>query len=87
MAREELDGATHTGGVGFRDINRVATIMFGGGTDVPTVDTVGGPSATLIGCFVKNHLGAEGCERRAVEVEGAVEVCFSGEAGVEAGGP
>ena len=70
-------------GTGFGDIYAVATIVFVGTLDVPAVDGVRGPSATLLGGIEDQYLGVWRCEWYAVEIKGTVQLVLRGEAWID----
>ena len=53
------------------DPDSVALVVVHGGTNVPSIDTVQGPSVTLSGFFMDNNVGAWWGERCAGEIKGA----------------
>ena len=59
--RDKLDIFGDKFGAGQRNIDSVILVVVRGGSEIPTIDTVGGPGATIPGCFVENNAGAEGC--------------------------
>ena len=59
--RGKLDSFGNTFGAGPWNIYAVTTVVVRGGSEIPTVDTVAGPGATIAGCFVNNDAGAGGC--------------------------
>ena len=61
IVREKFDSFGDTFGVGPRNIDAATTVVVRGGSEIPTVDTVGGPGATIVGCFVENDAGVGGC--------------------------
>ena len=61
IVREKLDSFGDTFGVDPRNVDAVKSIVVGGGSDIPTIDTLGGPDATFAGCFVDNNTSARGC--------------------------
>ena len=50
-----------TFGAGLRNVDAVTLVLVRGGFEIPTIDTVGGPGATGVGCFMDNDDGAGGC--------------------------
>jgi hypothetical protein len=82
---EELHSASHTISTSFGGMYRVAAVMLGGASKVPAVDSVHGPCAAAVGCFVYQNFGAGWGERRFIVVEGPVEVCFGRQTRVETG--
>lgn len=65
--------------------NGVATVVLEGGADVPAFDGVRCPCFADGGWFVDEDSCAGWCERRSIEVEGAVDLRPGGELGVDAG--
>ena len=59
--RDKLDIFGDKFGAGQRNIDSVILVVVRGGSEIPTIDTVGGPGATVDGCFVNNDAGAGGC--------------------------
>ena len=49
IVREKLDSFGDTFGAGPRNVGAMTTIVVRGGSDIPTVDTVGGPGVTIDG--------------------------------------
>ena len=56
-----IDSFGDTFGVGPRNVDAVTSVVVRGGSQIPTVDTMEGPGATIAGCFVDNDMGAGGC--------------------------
>ena len=48
-------------GAGLRNVDAVTSVVVGGRSKIPTIDTVGRPGATVAGCFMDNDAGAGGC--------------------------
>ena len=48
-------------GAGPRNVDAVIPVVVRGGSKIPTVDTMGGPGATVAGCFMDNDAGARRC--------------------------
>ena len=44
-----------------RNVDAVTTVVVRGGSEILTVDTVGGPGAKIDGCFVNKDAGAGDC--------------------------
>ena len=61
IVREKLDSFGDTFGVGPRNVDALTSVVVRGGSVIPTIDTVGGPGATVAGCFMENDAGARGC--------------------------
>ena len=68
----KLDSFGDTFGMGPRNLDAVTTVVVRGGSKIPTLNTVGGPGATIAGCFVNNDAGAGGCQWCAVVFEDSV---------------
>ena len=49
IVREKLDSFGDTFDAGLRNVGAMTTIVVRGGSDIPTVDTVGGPGVTIDG--------------------------------------
>ena len=62
IVREKIDSFGNTFGTGLRNVDAVTLVVARGGSKIPTVDTVGGPGATIAGCFVDNDAGAGGAK-------------------------
>ena len=45
---------------GPQNVDAVTSLVVRGGSKIPTIDTVGGPCATVAGCFMDNDAGARG---------------------------
>ena len=58
--REKLDSFGDTFGAGPRNVDAVTLVGVRGGSEIPTIDTVGGPGAAVAGCFMNNNVGAGG---------------------------
>ena len=50
-----------TFGAGPRNVYAVTLVVVRGGSEIPTIDTVGEADATVARCFVDNDVGAGGC--------------------------
>ena len=61
IVREKLDSFGDTFFAGPRNVDVVTTVVVRVRSEIPTVDTVGVPGATISGCFVDNDAGARGC--------------------------
>ena len=59
--RGKLYSFGDTFGVGPRNVDAVTWVVVRGGSEIPTIDTVGVPGATVSGCFVDNDAGYGGC--------------------------
>ena len=59
--REKLDSFGDTFGAGPRNVDAVTLVVVRGGSEIPTIDTVGVPGATVDGCFMENNAGGGGC--------------------------
>ena len=68
--RGKLYSFENTFGAGTRNVDAVTSVVIRGGYEIPTINTVGVPGATVAGCFMYNDLGAGGvlrvcgCSRR-----------------------
>ena len=58
IVRKKLDSFGDTFGAGLRNVDAVTLVVDRGGSEIPTIDTVGGPCATIAGCFVDNGASA-----------------------------
>ena len=61
IMRGELDSFGDTFSVSPQNVDEVTTVVVRGGSNIPTVNTVGVPGATIAWCFVSNDAGAGGC--------------------------
>ena len=61
IVRGKLYSFGDTFGAGPRNVGAVISVVVRVGSEIPTVDAVGGPGATVAGCFVENDAGAGGC--------------------------
>ena len=61
ILRGKLDIFGDTFGAGPRNADAVTTVVVRGDSEIPNVDTVGGPGVTIAGCFINNNAGARGC--------------------------
>ena len=74
LVREELDGLGCVFGAGLWNVDLVASIVFGSGTDVPSIYTMWCPGATIGWGFKHEEScswGGKGCS---IIVENAVEM-------------
>ena len=69
------------------NVDTVAPIVLGGASQVPAVDTVRGPGASLVWCFKHQHFGAGGSQGGSIEIECPIQLCLSREARIDPGGP
>ena len=60
IVRGKLDSFYDTFGVGPRNVDAVTSVVVRGGSEIPTINTVGGPGVTVSGCFVDNDAGDGG---------------------------
>ena len=58
--RGKLYSFGDTFGAGPRNVDAVTLVVVRGGSEIPTINTVGGPVATVAGCFVDNNTGDGG---------------------------
>ena len=49
IVREKLHSFVNTFGAGPRNVDAVTSLVVRGGSEIPTVDTVGGPGVTVAG--------------------------------------
>ena len=49
IVREKLDSFCDTFGAGSRNVDAVTSVVVRGGSEIPTIDTVGGPGAAVAG--------------------------------------
>ena len=47
--------------MGPQNVDAVTTVVFRGGYEIPTIDTVGGAGVTITRCFVNKNAGAGEC--------------------------
>ena len=59
--REKIYSFGNTLGADTRIVDAVILVVIRGGSEVPPMDTVGGPGAAVAGCFMDNNAGAGGC--------------------------
>ena len=69
---EKLDGVRYAFGMCRGDPYSVALVVVHGGTNVPSIDAMRGPSATLSGFFMDNNASAWWGEWCAVEIKGTL---------------
>ena len=82
--REELDCFGNSFGASFGDVDSMAAIMLGGGSNVPSIDSVWCPSASVCWCFMDKNSGARWSEGSAIVIEGSIQVCFGRDSWVQA---
>ena len=56
----KLDSFGDAFGAGPRNVDAVTMGVVRGGSEIPTIDTVGVPGVTIAGCFVDNDTGDRG---------------------------
>ena len=65
MGRGNREGKIYsfgdTFGAGPRNVDAVTLVMVRGGSEIPPIDTVGGPGGAVAGCFMENNAGDGGC--------------------------
>ena len=59
--REKFYSFGDTFGAGPRNVDKVTSVVVRGGSEIPTINTVGGPGATVTRCFMDNNTDAGGC--------------------------
>ena len=59
--REKIYSFGDTFGAGKRNVDTVTSVVVRGGSKVPPVDTVEGPDAEVVGCFMDNDSDAWRC--------------------------
>ena len=76
LVQEELDGLGCEFGTGLWNVDRVASVLFGSGTDVPAVYTMWCPGAAISWGF--KHEDSYSCEGKghSIKAENSVEICF-----------
>jgi hypothetical protein len=68
-------------------VTNMATVMFGGRTDIPTVNAVVGCHVVaLVGRDMDNNACTRRCQRALVEVKNPIDACVGREAGLAARG-
>ena len=77
VKRKKLNGLCDAFGAGLCGIHPIAAIMLGCATEVPTICSMHGPSASFVGSFMDEDFGAGRGERSFVVVESAIELGFS----------
>ena len=75
--RKEFDGFSDALGSSFGDIDAMATIVFRGSADIPSIDTVWIPGASIRWSFVDKDFGARRSKWSSVVVEVSIELGFS----------
>ena len=73
---EELDGLGCAFGAGLWNVEPVASVVFGSGTDVPAVYTMLCPGTAIVWGFKHEDSCSWGGKGRSIKVENAVELCF-----------
>jgi hypothetical protein len=73
FVREPIDSERVANTAGAGDVALVASVMFRGGADVPTVDAMRAHVGTLGGCEVHDDTSSRRGEGTSVEIESAVE--------------
>ena len=68
------------------NVDAVTSVVFRGGSEIPPIDTMGGPDTAVSGCVMDNDAGAGGCSGCAVVVKGTVQLGFRRNSWIEAGG-
>ena len=58
--RVKLYSFGDTFGAVTRNVDTVTSVVIGGGSEIPIIDTVRGEGATVARCFVDNDAGAGG---------------------------
>ena len=85
FGREPAQSVTDAGGVSIPDPNGVTAVVSGGGTNIPGILAMGGPSAALVRFLVGDHMNARGSERGSIVIKAAMEEFMGRELGIEAG--
>ncbi len=80
--REPVHGECIADSKSAGDVAFVAAVVFGGGTNVPSINAVGCHVALLAGGDVDDNPSAGRCKWTLVEVKVAVEAGMGGEAGL-----
>ena len=71
--REPIDGKGIANAESAGDVALVAAVVFGGGTNVPAINTMRCHVWALVGSFVDNDTSTGRGKRAAVKIEGAIE--------------
>ena len=50
-----------TFGACLRNVDALTSVVVRGGSEIPPIETLGGPGAVVAGCFMDNGVGAGGC--------------------------
>jgi hypothetical protein len=85
VVRKKLHRAGDAFCSGFGGIDLVAPVVFRCSSQIPSIGTMDGPSSAAVWCFMDEDLRAVWCEGCFIVIEGAVELCFSGESWIYAG--
>jgi hypothetical protein len=81
---EKINGVCCPFGAGLGDVHFEAPVVFGGASDVPAINAVGCPGASLLQILIDKNSCAGRRKRSLIEAKGAVELCFGGEAQIDA---
>ena len=84
--REEFGGTTDSVFVCSGCVEFVTSAMFHSGTNMPSFDAMGCPTAAIVRWFMDEGAGSWWCQWCSVEVKGSKELCVSGELGIDSGG-
>ena len=85
IVREEFDGHIVAFSPGGGDVYVVAPVVFAGGTEVPSVNTVGREGTACSRGFIRDHTAPWWGEWGSVKVKRAIELGFCGKAWVDVG--
>jgi hypothetical protein len=84
LMRKKFDGFGDAFSSSFGDVDAVTAIMLRGHTDVPAVDTMWIPGASIGWSFMHKHLAARRCKRGAIVIKQTIELRVRQELGVDA---
>jgi hypothetical protein len=80
---KKFDGFGDAFSSSFGDVDSVTAIMLRGRADVPVIDTMWIPGASIGWGFMHKHLAAGRCKRGAIVIEQAIELRVRRESGVD----
>jgi len=69
---------------GLGDVHFIALVVFWGASNVPAINALDCPGAPLLRILVDKNSCAGRRKRSLIEVKGAAELCFGGEAQIDA---
>ena len=60
IVRKKIDIFGDTFCAGLQNVEALTSVFVRGGSEIPPIVTMGGPGATVAGCFMHNNVGARG---------------------------